>query len=528
MQDQLHLSEELKQTGKRVTVTTRFGKVTGGRALNGAAAFLEVPYALPPKRFENPVPLPNSYQYEDKEYVHENSYGVQPVNDGQAESENPENKLGLGRPTENPLFLNIVVPPSFPEKNGFPVKIYIHGGYLQFGSPHGLSSQAQFVAAEREEIYVNPGYRLSAFGFLASDEPAISGNFGFKDQWLALEWVRDNIAAFGGDPSQVCLTGLSAGAHSVHQLLHHVTRLPPGIKSPFQRAFLQSNAIIFNPKTPAELRAQYNALLESLDIDPSSESSLSTLKDPTLVPWERICKSIETLVAYGTFRGTSDGNFLPDGEMEWQSSGGFAKVLEEKGVLSIVVGDLTEEWYVYSLSDPIEGPADMEENLRRYYTDDIVTRMLNFYEKLPINAGKDEYVRLYGQILSDGQVHLPVRLLHRDLHKHGFPVLRYEIRWTPPQVRRKGYVTHGTDRPFWAFRANILTPDQMSISRLWLNAIDLATKEAESGPSLRPVDEVLTLKEDGKVAWTKDTKWKEMERLAQVVENTKESSDTKL
>ena len=45
---------------------------------------------------------------------------------------------------------------------------------------------------------MNIGYRLSAFGFLASDKPKIDGNFGFKDQWLALLWVRDNISAFGG------------------------------------------------------------------------------------------------------------------------------------------------------------------------------------------------------------------------------------------------------------------------------------------------------------------------------------------
>ena len=47
-------------------------------------------------------------------------------------------------------------------------------------------------------MWVNVGYRLSAFGFLASDVPKIDGNFGFKDQWLALLWVRENIAAFGG------------------------------------------------------------------------------------------------------------------------------------------------------------------------------------------------------------------------------------------------------------------------------------------------------------------------------------------
>ena len=71
--------------------------------------------------------------------------------------------------------------------------------YLQFGSPHGLSAQAQYVSAERSEVWVNIGYRLSVFGFLASDEPKVDGNFGFKDQWLALLWIRDNIKAFGGE-----------------------------------------------------------------------------------------------------------------------------------------------------------------------------------------------------------------------------------------------------------------------------------------------------------------------------------------
>lgn len=74
-----------------------------------------------------------------------------------------------------------------------------------------MSGQAQFVAAERGEVWVNIGYRLSVFGFLASDEPKIDGNFGFKDQWLALLWIRDNIKAFGGDPDNVQITGLSAG-----------------------------------------------------------------------------------------------------------------------------------------------------------------------------------------------------------------------------------------------------------------------------------------------------------------------------
>lgn len=94
-----------------------------------------------------------------------------------------------------------------------------------------MGSQAQYIAADRSEVWVNIGYRLSAFGFLACDKPSVEGNFGFKDQWMALEWVRDNIIAFGGkidgqradrtliplwlistgDPGNIQLTGLSAG-----------------------------------------------------------------------------------------------------------------------------------------------------------------------------------------------------------------------------------------------------------------------------------------------------------------------------
>ena len=96
--------------------------------------------------------------------------------------------------------------------------------YLQFGSPHGLSAQAQYVAAERQEVWVNIGYRLSAFGFLASDEPKVDGNFGFKDQWLAMVWIRENIQAFGGTRQNVRYMGMvlmhrcrQSGRHTAHR-----------------------------------------------------------------------------------------------------------------------------------------------------------------------------------------------------------------------------------------------------------------------------------------------------------------------
>ncbi|KIJ50405.1 hypothetical protein M422DRAFT_44474 [Sphaerobolus stellatus SS14] len=107
------------------------------------------------------------------------------------------------------------------------------------------------------------------------------GNFGFKAQWLALEWIGYNISAFGGHSDDICLIGLSTGAHSVHQLLHHVTRLPglPGIKSSSQRACLQSNDITTNPKTPRESRKQYQVLLRAVELDLSDKLFQENIKD---------------------------------------------------------------------------------------------------------------------------------------------------------------------------------------------------------------------------------------------------------
>ncbi|KAI0754151.1 carboxylesterase [Daedaleopsis nitida] len=515
----IHLQEELAQSKRAVAAETQYGPIRGRRAANGAAVFLEVPYAQPPQRFADPVPLPAGFKYEDKEYIFESKYAAQPTNDGQAASMPFEDKVGLGQPSEDPLFVNIVAPPSFPAQGGFPVKVYIHGGFLQFGSPHGVSGQAQYVAAERAEVWVNIGYRLSAFGFLACDEPKIDGNFGFKDQWLALLWIRDNIKAFGGNPDDIQVTGLSAGAHSVHQLLHHASRLPDGVKAPFNSAIMQSNAIVTTPKTPAELRPQFHALCRALGLDPSSPTVLDDLRDPAKVPTAAITHAIETDalgVEHGTFRGAWEPSWLGASDtMEWQRTGGLARGLAAHGVTSVVVGDLTEEWYVYSLSHPIATLSDVERNLARYYRADVVRNMLDAYlgeGKRPGGMSKEELVRLFGDMSSAGQVHLPVRLFARDMVNAGFPIVRYEIRWTPEQLRPFGYVTHGTDRALWTLKLSALQDDQASIARSWVASIAEHVKRAEAGQGL-PLKTVLTLTEERDIREVEDAKWDEYMRL---------------
>ncbi|KAJ7579694.1 Alpha/Beta hydrolase protein [Mycena floridula] len=497
----IHLHDELAENAARVSVSTRYGEVIGARSTNGCAVFLEIPFALPPGRFEDPEPLPDDFRYPvGKEYIREDNYAFQPSNDGQARGSTFEDKVGYGKPTENPLLLNIVTPSSFPSSQGFPVKVYFHGGFLQFGSPHGVSGQAQYIAAARNEVWVNIGYRLSAFGFLACDEPKIKGNFGFKDQWMGLLWVRDNIARFGGDPNDIQVSGLSAGAHSVHQLVLYASRLPPGQMSPFHSAILQSNAMVCDPKTAAELRPQFLALCGALDIEPT----LSNLRQ---VSAESICRVIETDALgaeFGTFRACADDEFIPS-PMAWQKSPDFAPALRAKGIKSLVIGDLTEEWYLYSIACPIKSPDDIVPNLKRCYQDDLVEKMIKMYP----SATPEESERRFGEILADWQVHLPVRLLAKDLFDAGFPVLRYEIRWTPEQNRAEGYVTHASDRALWALRLPNLEPDQVTIAHAWLDRIaaEVARLEAEDSPTAESVKDILVLDTDKTIKWTVDSKW---------------------
>jgi len=455
--------------------------------------------------------------------VYETKHCYQPTNDGQGAVTLPVDRKGFGEPSEDPLYVNIVSPSSFSRDSKFPVKVYIHGGFLQFGSPHGLSAQAQYVAQERSEVWVNIGYRLSVFGFLACDEPKIDGNFGFKDQWLALQWIQENIEAFGGDPANVQLTGLSAGAHSVHQILHHISHLPEGQKSPIKSANLQSNAMLTTPKTAAELRPQYEALCRVLDLDPASPTTLTILRDPTLVPATKLLHFIETDkvgVENGTYRGCLDGTWIPTSPdpMSWQRSGQLARKLREKGMKSILIGDLTEEWYLYAIAHPVHGPRDVYPNVLRYYPRSISEPLVNKYRTLANDASVEESERLMGEILSDGQVHVPVRMFTRDFYNAGFPVARYEIRWTPEHLRPKGYVTHGTDRSFWALRVPNLNASQKKVAVAWLDAIDAEVNILErEGRPTRPLTQALTLREDQTVAWQEDKRWDEVMNIVKVL-----------
>lgn len=132
--------------------------------------------------------------------------------------------IGLGSPTENPFFADIYIPSTVPlplpsssstpgPNQGKKVHVFIHGGFLNFGSTSGQHYNQQFFAAETfDEIRVLLGYRVSAWGFLGSEKGGVSGNYGFKDCWAGLEWVKENISAFGGEQTLLGYTEWCMGS----------------------------------------------------------------------------------------------------------------------------------------------------------------------------------------------------------------------------------------------------------------------------------------------------------------------------
>ncbi|KAG8672034.1 hypothetical protein FPOAC1_005294 [Fusarium poae] len=195
-------------------------------------AWLGVPYALPPtgdRRFRPPVKVSSS----PDTVIDASKYG--PAGPGKALLPGP--KLDQ---SEDCLTANIFRKTSDKHEK-LPVALYIHGGAFNRGSAMMHKTASMVANAPDSFIAISFNYRIGALGFLPSSLSAKEGalNLGLKDQILMMEWVQDNIQAFGGDPSNVTLFGLSAGAHSIG---HHIMHYKEGVVPLFHKAIIESGA----------------------------------------------------------------------------------------------------------------------------------------------------------------------------------------------------------------------------------------------------------------------------------------------
>lgn len=224
-------------------VKTALGEIEG-TAFDGYERYAGIRYAQAPVgalRFRPPVPVePWEGVYEAKAF---GSSSIQPPAMVAA--------LGPGRDVavdEDCLFLNVYTPKA--DDGVRPVMVWIHGGAYTMGS--GNVYDGASFARNGDVVVVTLNYRLGVLGFAPLDhldpDLAGSGNNGIRDQIAALEWVRDHIKTFGGDPGNVTIFGESAGGGSISAIL-----ASPAADGLYRRAIIQSGAAGFGPAVGQEI-----------------------------------------------------------------------------------------------------------------------------------------------------------------------------------------------------------------------------------------------------------------------------------
>lgn len=304
--------------------------------------------------------------------------------------------------SEDGLYVNVWKPAG--EVRGLPVIVYIHGGTLQTGQPW-YADYAGTGLAKEGVVVVNLGYRLGVFGYLADEGLAAesgngtTGNYGLLDQIKALEWVRDNISAFGGDPDNVTLAGESAGAASVSALC-----TSPLAKGLFRRAILESSTVA-SAEPPHSFRPMEEALASGKEL--KERYGVSTPAELRALPAERIVNE-----AYTQHHMTVDGY-----------------ALAETPYASYKKGVHNEEAVLHGYNAEESGPFIMfaHANLKNYegkirgYFEEYADEVLALYAPATDEEANSYWAQIYGAVFFN----YPHYCLNRLAAKNGVPAYEY-------------------------------------------------------------------------------------------------------
>ena len=236
-------------------VQTKAGLLRG--AMEGkTAVFRNVPYAASPTgklRFQAAQPaLPWSGERDATSHGPIAPQNASDLRHFMGDFDNPQG--------EDCLTLTVWTPAADAARR--PVLLWLHGGAFVSGAGSLGWYSGAALAAEGDVVVVHVNYRLGALGWF--HWPGVApGNMALSDQAMALRWVRDNIAAFGGDPACITLGGQSAGANATARLM-----LDPALRPLVRRVLLQSGGFGREPSTPADSEPTCRAFLLALGLDP--------------------------------------------------------------------------------------------------------------------------------------------------------------------------------------------------------------------------------------------------------------------
>jgi para-nitrobenzyl esterase len=328
------------------------GGMVQGEIVGRTRRFLGIPFAAPPVgelRWRPPAPAaPWSGTLQASRFG----------------SSCPQRPSTLGTPSENEdcLYLNVWTPDPAPAEP-LPVMVWFHGGGNEFGSagddiPLGLGGKifdGQLLAERRGVVVVTINYRLGKLGFfahpaLAAEDAAYpyAGNQGLLDQRAALEWVRDEILPFGGDPGNVTIFGESAGSVDVCLQI-----AAPGSRGLFHRAISESGGCTTRQDSAAEGAAAAEQVAAVVGCA-GAPDALACLR---AVP---VGALLDSGVAVGP---TVDGGFLPDQPRALFAAGDVARV-------PYVIGSNADEGTIFFLGvPPVTTEAEYLAALRERYGD---------------------------------------------------------------------------------------------------------------------------------------------------------------
>ncbi|XP_070789559.1 cholinesterase-like [Pituophis catenifer annectens] len=406
-------------------VITSSGPIKGKHILAGIAsvtAYLGIPYAEPPLgklRFQKPFPHPPW-----KQTLEATSFGnscpqfiLRDV--PEADIWSPKTPL-----SEDCLSLNIWVPHPQPS-SPVPVLVWIHGGGYLFGTSSVDVFNGAPLAATENVIVVTINYRLGALGFLYLP-PAAPGNLGLWDQQLALKWVKENAAAFGGDPSRVTIFGHSAGGSSVNLQL-----LAPKSQDFFAQAVIQSGTAnaFWAWRSPEEAKQKSLEFVHLLGCSEDNTISIVHCLQSKNVS-ELIRHEIALLFKGGfvlniPFRPTTDGEFLLGDPEKLMEEGQF----QAKPVLIGETSDEAASFFPYVFPNTTHNLINQEQLLKGIRmlvpnaTEDFIRTIALKYSEG--NHGPAQYRSALSHFYTDRIFACPMREAAGNIRKGGSPVYAY-------------------------------------------------------------------------------------------------------
>jgi para-nitrobenzyl esterase len=322
-----------------------------------------------------------------------------------------------------------------------PVMVWIHGGAFRTGAGRVPLYDGSALARRGDVVAVTINYRLGALGFL-HDEALGGGNWGLRDQVAALEWVRDEVAAFGGDPGNVTIFGESAGGKSVESLL-----AVPAARGLFHRAILQST--YDPPMTPDALRPTLEAILAELGLGPDEVGRLRDVPAGAVIAAQAAVQMraiAEGRTDLGTFYPVVDGEVLPRHPREVIESG-------EAAGIPLLIGTTLDEWRLFAAMQPGGGEVDDATLPRRLGAnipdEETRRRAVDAYREARARRGEDTSAfALLSAISTDRTFRIHSTRLAEAQSGHERNTFMYLFTWQSPAWEGRLGGCHGMELPF--------------------------------------------------------------------------------